>query len=181
MAKCSKPLHFNEPILWIKAFGIKIWKKKSIWFKPMDEITGLTRPINRAPLGHTRFYCQGALFPWPDKTCNQFQIQFFIISRRHHSKWFGRYITHISDHALTLKQNMNRPLIPDSYPFLFAAFTRQSVWYGIVIPFVLDPVTNQVFHYWKTIPYQLFAAWTLQTKTIRGLRRVSNFRPLLLS
>ena len=76
------------------------------------------RPINRAPLGHTRFYCQGALFPWPDKTCNQFPIQFFTISRRHHSKWFGRYINHISDHALTLKQTMNRPLSPDSYPFL---------------------------------------------------------------
>ena len=38
------------------------------------------RPINRAPLGHTRFYCQGALLPWPDKTCNLFPIQFFIIS-----------------------------------------------------------------------------------------------------
>ena len=77
------------------------------------------RPINRAPLGHTRFYCQGALFPWPNKTCNEFTIQLFTISQRHHSKWFGRYINHISDHALTLKQTMNCPLIPDSYPFLF--------------------------------------------------------------
>ena len=76
------------------------------------------RPINRAPLGHTRFYCQGALFPWPDKTRNQFPIQFFTISRRYHSKWFGRFINHISDHALSLKQTLNRPLIPDSYPFL---------------------------------------------------------------
>ena len=76
-----------------------------------------SRPINRAPLGHTRFYCQGALFPWPDKTHNQFPIQFFIISSRHNSKWFGRYINHILDHAFTLKQNMSRPLIPDSYPF----------------------------------------------------------------
>ena len=75
-------------------------------------------PINRAPLGHMQFYCQGALFPWPDKTCNQFPIQFFTISQRHHAKWFGRYITHISDHALTLKQTINCPLIPDSYPFL---------------------------------------------------------------
>ena len=77
-----------------------------------------TRPINRAPLGHTRFYCQGVLFPWADKTRNQFPIQFFTISRLHYSKWFGRYINHISDHALELKQTMNRPLIPDSYPFL---------------------------------------------------------------
>ena len=76
------------------------------------------RPINRAPLGHTRFYCQGALFPWPDKTRNQFSIQFFTISRRHHSKWFGRYIYHISDHAFTFKQTMNHPFIPESYPFL---------------------------------------------------------------
>ena len=75
------------------------------------------RPINRAPLGHTRFFCKGALFPWPDKTSNQFPIQFFTFSRRHHSKWFRRYINHISYHALTLKQTMNRPLIPDSYPF----------------------------------------------------------------
>ena len=77
----------------------------------------MPRPINRAPLGHTRFYCQGALFPWPDKTCNQFPTQFFIISRRNHSKWFGRYIYHISDHALSLKQTMNCPFISDSYPF----------------------------------------------------------------
>ena len=76
------------------------------------------RTKKRTPLRHTLFYCQGALFPWPDKTCNQFQIQFFTIYRRHHSKWFGRYIKYISDHALTLKQTMDRPLIPDSYPFL---------------------------------------------------------------
>ena len=76
------------------------------------------RPIYRAPLGHTLFYCQGALFPWPDKTCNQFPIKFFTISRRHHSKWFGRYINHISDHTLALKQTMNHPFIPESYPFL---------------------------------------------------------------
>ena len=84
----------------------------------LTQTQGCTRPINRAPLGHTRFYCQGALLPWPDKTCNQFPIQFFIISRRNHSKWFGRYIYHISDHALSLKQTMNRPFILDSYPFL---------------------------------------------------------------
>ena len=89
------------------------------------------RPINRAPLGHTRFYCQGALFPWPDKTYNQFPIQFFTISRRHHSKWFGRYINHISDHALTLKQTMIRPLIPDSYPFLLP---NSMLWCEISSP-----------------------------------------------
>ena len=76
------------------------------------------RPIYRAPLGHTLFYCQGALFPWPDKTCNQFPIQFFTISRRNHSKWFCCYINYTSGHALPLKQTMNRHLIPDSYPFL---------------------------------------------------------------
>ena len=86
------------------------------------------RPINRAPLGHTRFYCQGALFPWPDKTRNQFPIQFFIFSSRHNSKWFGRYINHISDHAFTLKQNMNRPLIPDSYPF---SLPNSILWFLI--------------------------------------------------
>ena len=78
------------------------------------------RPIYRAPLGHMLFYCQGALFPWPDKTCNQFPIQFFTISRRNHSKWFCCYINHTSGHALSLKQTMNRPLIPDSYPFLLS-------------------------------------------------------------
>ena len=45
----------------------------------MDNICSV-RPINRAPLGHTRFYCQGALFPWPNKTRNQFPIQFFASS-----------------------------------------------------------------------------------------------------
>ena len=45
-------------------------------------------------------------------------IQFFTISRRNHSKWFCCYINHTSGHALTLKQTMNCPLIPDSYHFL---------------------------------------------------------------
>ena len=76
------------------------------------------RPIYRAPLGHTRFYCQGALFPWPDKTCNQFPIQFFTISRRNNCKSFCCYINHTSGDVLTMKQTMNRPLIPDSYRFL---------------------------------------------------------------
>ena len=81
---------------------------------------GIPRPIYRASLGHTLFYCQGALFPWSDKTCNQFLIQFFTISRRNHPKWFCCYINHTSGHALLLKQTMNRPLIPNSYPFFIA-------------------------------------------------------------
>ena len=39
--------------------------------------TNRLRPIYRALLGHTLFYCQGALFPWPDKTCNQFPDSIF--------------------------------------------------------------------------------------------------------
>ena len=34
--------------------------------------------------------------PGSDKTCNQFQIQFFLISRRYHSKWLSNYISHWS-------------------------------------------------------------------------------------
>ena len=60
----------------------------------------------------------GALFPRPDKTCNQFPIHFFTISQWNHSKWFTCYSNHSSGHALTLKQTMNRPFIPDSCPFL---------------------------------------------------------------
>ena len=71
----------------------------------------LPRPIYRDPLGLTRFYCQGALFPWPDKTCNQFPIQFFTISRGNHSKWFCCYINHV-------KTNHESPSIPNSYCFL---------------------------------------------------------------
>ena len=78
----------------------------------------LSRPMYRAPLQHTLFYCHGALFPGPDKTCNQFPIQFFTITWPNHSKLFSCYINHISGHALTLKQTMNRPFIPDSYPIL---------------------------------------------------------------
>ena len=31
-------------------------------------------------IGHTLLYCQGALMPGSDKTCNQLPIQFFLIS-----------------------------------------------------------------------------------------------------
>ena len=81
--------------------------------KQYQGVLANTRPIYRAPLGHTSFYCQGALF-----TCNQSPIQFFTISRRNHSKWFCCYINHTSSHGLTLEQTMNRPLIPDSCHFL---------------------------------------------------------------
>ena len=102
-----KHYHAKAFLMQMPALSIQIMK-----------YTPYIRPIYRAPLGHMCFYCQGALFPWPDKTCNQFPIQFFTISRRNHSKWFCCYINHTSGHALTLKQTMNRPLIPDSYRFL---------------------------------------------------------------
>ena len=85
---------------------------------PGESVANAKLDLYRAPLGHTHFYCQGALFPWPDITCNQFPIQFFTISQRNHSKWFCCYINHTSGHALMLKQTMNHPLIPDSYHFL---------------------------------------------------------------
>ena len=52
-----------------------------------------------------------------DKTCNQFPIQFFAISRRYHLKWLSSYFNHISGYVLTLKETMSCPLFPDSYAF----------------------------------------------------------------
>ena len=52
-----------------------------------------------------------------DKTCNQFLIHFFAISRRYHLKWLSSYVNHISGYVLTLKETMSCPLFPDSYPF----------------------------------------------------------------
>ena len=52
-----------------------------------------------------------------DKTCNQFLIHFFVISRRYHLKWLSSYVNHISSYVLTLKETMSCPLFPVSYVF----------------------------------------------------------------
>ena len=53
--------------------------------------------------------------PGCDKTYSQFPIQFFIISRSNHSKWFSHYIDHITGYVLTLKETMNQPYFPDAH------------------------------------------------------------------
>ena len=52
-----------------------------------------------------------------DKTCNQFLIHFFAISRRNHLKWLSSYINHISGYVITSKETRSCPLFPDSYAF----------------------------------------------------------------
>ena len=71
----------------------------------LDEESGRAfRPkyTYRASLRHTLLYFQGALMPGSDKTCNQFQIQVFLISRSYHSKWLSSYVNHISGQVLAL-------------------------------------------------------------------------------
>ena len=50
--------------------------------------------------------------PGSDKTCNQFQIQFFLISRRYHCKWLSSYVNNISGYVLALNETMSRPFFP---------------------------------------------------------------------
>ena len=58
--------------------------------------------------------------PGSYKTCNQFPIQFFLISRCNHSKWLCSYVNHISGYVLTLNETVSRPFFPNEYPFFIA-------------------------------------------------------------